>query len=521
MSKKILIQPGVWVILIALGMAGIFFGVKTLQKNGGLSKLTNAVAPPAGGTQTQVKAVKVGGKKPLLVAVNTWVGFAPGVYFNNGFTPTENSRFYSECGVAVQFIKMDNFDDSRRAWSTDNVDIICNTADVLSTEMPNFIQFNPKTFIQIDWSRGGDKVIARPGINTVADLIGKTIAVALNSPSQTLIIKTLEAGGLKYADIKDNIKPCATAMEAATMFKAGQVDAAIVWAPDDADCIAAFPGSKVLISTKEAAFAISDIFYAKQSFIDSHRQELTGFVEGWLKASRELNSSPEARTKATALMSSAFGVPEAVMDLNFARFTTYGDNVNFFGLSPVNCECVKGEDLYSKMAKAFVEIGMAQNNIPAWRDITDVSIIQSLKNKFTDPNDAPESGISFSAPTPEHKTVTPIATKRITINFETGSYTLTDEAKYIIDKDFGNVAKSFAGFRVRIEGNTDNVGSMQNNLSLSKKRAQSVADYLINTYSFDSNRFVILGNGPNKPIDSNDTPEGKAANRRTDFELIQ
>jgi NitT/TauT family transport system substrate-binding protein len=220
-------------------------------------------------------------------------------------------------------------------------------------------------------------------------------------------------------------------------------------------------------------------------------------------------------------MAQSFQTSEAVMDLSFARFATYGDNSNFFNLSPVNCNCVKGEDLYTKMARAFYDIGMAPNNVPAWRDITDISILQSLKSKFTSTEHNSEQGIAFSVPTKEERVAVPVAVKRITINFASGVFSLNDEAKYIIDRDFGNIAKSFAGYRVRVEGNTDDVGNKQSNMLLSKKRAQSVANYLVTTYSFDSNRFIIVGNGPDKPVSSNDTPEGKASNRRTDFELVK
>ena len=58
------------------------------------------------------------------------------------------------------------------------------------------------------------------------------------------------------------------------------------------------------------------------------------------------------------------------------------------------------------------------------------------------------------------------------------------------------------------------------NQELSLKRAKAVADFLAQEYKFDKNRFVAVGNGPSKPVASNDTAEGKAKNRRTDFELI-
>jgi NitT/TauT family transport system substrate-binding protein len=520
---KIHIQPGAWILLIGLVLAGAFFGIKALQKNGTWGKVTNAVAPSSQGSSS-VKVTKVGGKAPLVVALNTWCGFAPGVYFNGGLQASENSRFVKEYGVPVQFVIMDNFDDSRNAFKADAVHVICNTADVLPTEAPSMISFKMKVFIQIDWSRGGDKVVVRPGINNVSDLKGKTVALAIGTPSQTLIIRSIETGEVQYSDLI--IKKMATALDAATAFKNGQVDAAIVWSPDDEDCLAAVQGSKVLISTKEAAFCIADIFYAKEDYIQSHQKEIKAFTAGWLKAARELNEDPNAKAQAQKLMATCFNVPEAVMNLDNARFTTYGDNVNFFNLMPTQCKCVKGEDLYTKMAMAFNKIGLAPDNVPAWRTITDISILQSLASDFNLPGDAAEEGTTFAAPKTavekqELQTKPAIATKRVTINFATGSATVSDDARYIVDRDFSPIARSFSGFRIRIEGNTDNTGPYEVNKSLSRRRAQAVADYLANTYSFDRNRFVIVGNGPDSPVADNGTDEGRAKNRRTDFELIQ
>jgi NitT/TauT family transport system substrate-binding protein len=518
MSQKTVIQPGVWVVLLIIVLVGAYFGITTLQKNGMLSKVSGVVAPK-NQQQNTIKVSKIEGKKPIVVAVNTWVGFAPGVFLNNGFHASADSRFTKEFGVPVEIIKMDNFDESRAAWKSGQVDIICNTADVLSTEIPNLMQHQPKVFIQIDWSRGGDKIVVERGINQVSDLKGKTIGLAIGSPSQTLIINAIQSGGVAYSDLL--IKPFLTAMQAAEAFKAGKVQAAIVWSPDDEDCLAARPGSKVLISTQQASFAIADVFYAKEEFINTHFKEIAGFTAGWLKAAAELNSNPSSRAEAQKLMATYFNVPEAVMNLDNARFCTYGDNVNFFNLLPTQCKCVKGEDLYTKMAIAFNKIGLAPDNVPSWRSITNISILESIKDQFTGRENDAEEGTSFTKPTIEMKSTPAIATKRITINFTTNSYTLSEEAKNIIDQDFVPIAKSFAGYRVRIEGNTDSTGSVQTNKSLSLKRAKAVADYLSNTYSFDSNRFIIVGNGPDNPIASNDSESGRAENRRTDFELLE
>jgi NitT/TauT family transport system substrate-binding protein len=520
MAKKVYIQPGVWVVLIVIAIVGAFFGIQALKKNGGLEKVTNAVAPASGGSSGPViKVTKVQGVKPLIVVVNTWVGYASIVYYNGGLDATATSRFYTEQGVPIQIVIMENFTDSRNAWRNGLADVITNTADVLPTEVGGLISFEPKVFGQCDWSRGGDKVIVRPGINNISDLKGKTVGVAIGTPSQTLIIRSIETGEVAYEDII--VKPMGTAGDAKNAFINGSVDVAIVWSPDDEDCLAAVPGSKVLISTKEAQFCIADVFYAKAEYIKNHRKEIEGFTAGMLKAAAELNSNPAARTAAQKLMAKCFNVPEIVMNLDNARFCTYGDNENFFNLTPTRCKCVNGEDLYTKMAVAFNKIKLAPDNVPPWRNITDISILLAIKDKFNSPEDAAEEGTVFTKPTEVMKTVPAVATKRVTINFKTGVSALSDEARYIVDREFIPVAKGFAGFRVRIEGNTDNVGSAQSNKALSLRRAKAVAEYLSTQYSFDKNRFIIVGNGPDKPVADNSMDEGKAANRRTDFELVK
>ena len=64
-----------------------------------------------------------------------------------------------------------------------------------------------------------------------------------------------------------------------------------------------------------------------------------------------------------------------------------------------------------------------------------------------------------------------------------------------------------------IEGHTDNVGSRDANIRLSKERADAVRDYFISK-GIAANRLTTVGIGPDQPIVSNDTPEGRAKNNR-------
>jgi outer membrane protein OmpA-like peptidoglycan-associated protein len=72
---------------------------------------------------------------------------------------------------------------------------------------------------------------------------------------------------------------------------------------------------------------------------------------------------------------------------------------------------------------------------------------------------------------------------------------------------------------ILIEGHTDNTGSNDHNMTLSKDRAQSVASYLA-TVEVKSARFSIAGYGETQPIVTNDTSEGRQKNRRVDIAVM-
>jgi outer membrane protein OmpA-like peptidoglycan-associated protein len=72
--------------------------------------------------------------------------------------------------------------------------------------------------------------------------------------------------------------------------------------------------------------------------------------------------------------------------------------------------------------------------------------------------------------------------------------------------------------KIELSGHTDNVGSVSSNEKLSQKRAEAVRAYLVSR-GVDGSRITAKGYGSQRPVDSNDTKEGRANNRRTEFEI--
>ena len=102
------------------------------------------------------------------------------------------------------------------------------------------------------------------------------------------------------------------------------------------------------------------------------------------------------------------------------------------------------------------------------------------------------------------------------ILFDVDSHRIKGES-YKTLKQIGQLLQDDSDLRLSIEGHTDSDGSDEHNKTLSQNRANSVRDYLTSTYNIDASRLEAKGWGESKPIDTNDSPEGKANNRRVEL----
>lgn len=519
-----MLRGKITIVIIAIGVLGGFYW---LMKNPEVADELPGVdiANTAKAVESKPsEALKVEDETPLTVVINTWGGFAPGIWFNGGLAANKQSRFYKDYGLLVEFKLVDDFQQSREIWKSNQADLLWATLDAFASEASGLKEHHPKDFMLVDFSYGGDVMIGTQDVRTISDVVGHKIAYAPTTPSHTLLIWGLRAGDVDINKIPENdFVKVDLAPQAAEMFKKGQADVAIVWSPDDQDCLARVPGSHVLFSTKTASNIIADIFVAKEAFLSDTKNQakLKAFCEGWFRASAAINKSETTLQEAAAVLINAF--PSSTLDfcvtaIKNARLANYGDNANFFNING-SYSGMTGEALYSRMVDEYTKLGFADANTPSWRSIGDPRIIRSIH--MTDPDQRGEGAIAFSPMTEEIRSAPAFANKKLMINFPTGSYALTPEARTVIDRNFVPYAQGFQRARIRVEGFTDDRGSAELNRVLSANRAQSVVDYLVNTYSYDPNRFFAKGNGPDHPLVPNTSDANRAKNRRTEFELLQ
>lgn len=104
------------------------------------------------------------------------------------------------------------------------------------------------------------------------------------------------------------------------------------------------------------------------------------------------------------------------------------------------------------------------------------------------------------------------------ILFDLNSSSLRPEAKENLTKLAG-ILNKYPDTDILVEGHTDSTGPDEHNLDLSMRRAQSVANHMTKLNVL-ANRFRIMGYGEDQPIASNDTKDGRQANRRVDLAIF-
>ncbi|MCJ7581852.1 MAG: OmpA family protein [Candidatus Aminicenantes bacterium] len=105
------------------------------------------------------------------------------------------------------------------------------------------------------------------------------------------------------------------------------------------------------------------------------------------------------------------------------------------------------------------------------------------------------------------------------INFAVDSDRLQLGAEKILS-EFVKLMTLYPDLKIEIQGHTDNTGAAAHNLDLSSRRAESVKEFIL-LFGVDSSRLVSKGYGMTVPIDSNDTEEGRAKNRRVELVKIK
>ena len=208
--------------------------------------------------------------EPLKIAYSDWPGW---VAWEIGI----KKEWFKEEGVEVEFEWYD-YVASMDAYAAGQLDAVSMTnGDALVTGATG----KPSVGILInDYSNGNDMVVAKPGIESLADLAGKKIGLEEGFVTHLLFLKGMEAFGLDTESVTIVNTPT---NETPQVLASGAVDAIAAWQPSSGEALKLVSGSKPIFTSANAPGIFYDILYVDPESLEKRRDDWKKVIKVWYK----------------------------------------------------------------------------------------------------------------------------------------------------------------------------------------------------------------------------------------------
>jgi NitT/TauT family transport system substrate-binding protein len=247
--------------------------------------------------------------RPITLGFSAWPGWFP-------WQVAAEKGLFEKNGITVNLRYFDNYTDSLTALTNGDNDA---NSQTLNDTLSSVTDGSRETIVLVnDNSTGNDQIIARPGINSVADLKGRTVAAEVGTVDHYLLMLALRKAGLSPKDV--TFRPLATDAAAAE-FVAGNVDAVGVFAPFTTAALKR-KGSKALTTSKNFPGAIPDDLVVSGAFLDRRPDAVQALVKTWFDTLAWISAN---KAEATRIMAKRAGVSEA-------EYATYDAGTTIFSL---------------------------------------------------------------------------------------------------------------------------------------------------------------------------------------------
>jgi ABC-type nitrate/sulfonate/bicarbonate transport system substrate-binding protein/outer membrane protein OmpA-like peptidoglycan-associated protein len=474
--------------------------------------------PAVTGVSDYSKKVK-NGKPVVEFPINIWPGWAPIIVANGGMEGNDESVFAKKYGFYVNLSIVDDPVKARDLFASGQSHVLWGTLDMMALFAPELVKDSrtvPVVAQQIDWSSGGDGIVARGEIRNINDFRmqggkRKKVVLAQNSPSHYLIMSLLVDAGIDPGDL--DFRWAADAPSAAKIFvQDTSFDAFVGWSPDIYVVTEKLKGTRLVVTTSTANHLVADVWAVRNDYYRDHPEVVAGLVKGIFEGMDMVRKDPKNAARALAM---AFKLPEedclkmigadGGVAEGDAHLTNYRENAKFFldPFNPANFDVV-----WNSASTIYKSLGTISTAVPASK-VKAASVLAGLSEAYKDVRDLsqptfrPDAMMKLSAEAGSGQ----VLTKAVIIGFEPNKSVLNKEYDNTIPatlEEIGKLAGKFGNAYIVIEGNTDasRKGIVPTDLvrQLSYDRADSVRRAIMEKNQFDPNKFKVVGNGWDNPL---------------------
>ncbi len=198
--------------------------------------------------------------EPLKIGYSDWPGFTI-------LEVAKQKGWFKEAGVDVELAWFDYLP-SLDAFSAGKVDAVTVVATDALVNGANGAK--SKIIALLDFSEGSDMIIGGPGINSIKDLKGKKVGIEVTLVEHLLLLKALEANGLKQSDVELVNTPT---NDTPQVLASGKVAAVAAWYPVSSQALKQVAGSKALFTSADAKGLIYDALAVSPTSFAKHKAD--------------------------------------------------------------------------------------------------------------------------------------------------------------------------------------------------------------------------------------------------------
>lgn len=183
--------------------------------------------------------------------------------------------------------------DVARAYAAGSIDLVAN--NMLDALFVTAHGSQGRTILALDISQGGDVIVAKPSVQSMRDLKGKTVGMEKIALEVHVLERALELAGLASADVK--VVPLQFDYQEEAFAK-GEVDAIVTYEPIRSKLLAL--GGRVIFSSREIPWEIADVLIAHPEILENRREDLQKLVNGWFRGLAYLRDHPRETARILA-----------------------------------------------------------------------------------------------------------------------------------------------------------------------------------------------------------------------------
>jgi NitT/TauT family transport system substrate-binding protein len=254
--------------------------------------------------------------KPLNVGMTTWVGYGL-------LHLAKEKGFFEANNVEVELTTIQDKPSTAAAIATGHLDGWATTVDT-------FIFYNAQKLgirqvLALDFSKGGEGIIAAADIKTIEDLKGRTIGAEEGSSTYFFMLNLLADHDMTTQDVA---LQSMRAGDAGAAFAAGRLDAAATWDPWLSK--AAEHGGHILASTVDYPGLIVDTLAFRSDVIEQRPEDVQNFIKAYFQAYDYWKTSPD---EANSIMALSLGITDEEFKASLAgiEFVSREQNTDYIG----------------------------------------------------------------------------------------------------------------------------------------------------------------------------------------------